>query len=142
MQNKKEAYVVETVCLTKRYGNREVIKRLNLQVPEGAIYGFIGRNGAGKSTTLKLVTGLAKPTEGEIRLFGKSIENGAVRRRIGVLVEAAGLYPNMTARQNLVMKAKCMGLPDERGVDQVLEAVGLSDTGKKKIKSPGRWQKR
>ncbi|MCX4315166.1 MAG: ATP-binding cassette domain-containing protein [Lachnospiraceae bacterium] len=134
MQNKKEAYVVETVCLTKRYGNREVIKRLNLQVPEGAIYGFIGRNGAGKSTTLKLVTGLAKPTEGEIRLFGKSIENEAVRRRIGVLVEAAGLYPNMTARQNLVMKAKCMGLPDERGVDQVLEATGLSDTGKKKIK--------
>ncbi len=134
MQYKKKPYAVETACLTKRYGSREVVKQVDLRVPEGAIYGFIGQNGAGKSTTLKLVTGLAKPTEGEIRLFGRSVNSPVIGRRLGVLIESAGLYRNMTARENLVMKAKCIGLPEEKGVDQVLETTGLSDTGKKKIK--------
>ena len=104
---------------------------MTIKIGEGEIYGFIGRNGAGKSTTLKMLSGLANPTEGEIRLFGRPVSDPAVRRRMGVLIEAAGIYPNMTARQNAVMKAKCMGLTDESSVDAVLKITGLADVGRK-----------
>lgn len=135
MNTKKESVLaVETKGLTKLYGGKAAVKDLNLRVGEGQIYGFIGRNGAGKSTTLKMISGLASPTQGEVSLFGKPISDSVVRRRLGVLIEAAGLYPNMTARQNVVMKAKCMGLAEEKSVDQVLELTGLSDTGKKQVK--------
>lgn len=125
---------VETVCLTKRYKDKEAVKHLDMQVREGEIYGFIGKNGAGKSTTMKMLCGLAVPTEGEIRLFGKPVNDPVIRRRLGVLIESPGLYPNMTARQNAVMKARCMGLVDERSVEEALHLAGLSDTGKKKVK--------
>lgn len=135
MNTKKESVLaVETKGMTKLYGGKAAVKDLNLRVGEGQIYGFIGRNGAGKSTTLKMISGLASPTQGEVSLFGKPISDPVVRRRLGVLIEAAGLYPNMTARQNVVMKAKCMGLAEEKSVDQVLELTGLSDTGKKQVK--------
>lgn len=133
VENRK-AYAVETVGLTKLYGDKAAVKDLNLKVGEGQIYGFIGRNGAGKSTTLKMLSGLAAPTSGEVRLFGKPVSESAVRRRLGVLIEAAGLYPNMTARQNGVLKAKCMGLANEKRVDEALELTGLADTGKKQVK--------
>lgn len=125
---------IETTSLTKMYGGKAAVKRLNLKIQEGEIYGFIGRNGAGKSTTLKMICGIAWPTEGEIRLFGKPVSDPVVRRRLGVLIESAGVYPHMTARQNVVMKAMCMGLADERSVDDVLRMTGLADVGKKKVK--------
>ncbi|MCI9487312.1 MAG: ATP-binding cassette domain-containing protein [Lachnospiraceae bacterium] len=127
-------FAIETMALTKQYGNRAAVKNLGMQVREGEIYGFIGRNGAGKSTTLKMLSGLAQPTAGEVRLFGKPVSDPAVRRRLGVLIEAAGLYPRMSARQNAMMKAKCMGLADEEAVDTVLEKTGLLETGKKKVR--------
>lgn len=130
----ENTFAIDTVSLTKMYGDKAAVKRLDLKVREGEIYGFIGRNGAGKSTTLKMLCGIANPTEGEIRLFGRPVSDPAVRRRMGVLIESAGLYPNMTARQNVVMKAKCMGLTDENSVDDVLKATGLIDAGKKKTK--------
>ena len=131
---RRDQLAIETMALTKMYRDKAAVKNVTLKVREGEIYGFIGRNGAGKSTALKMVSGLASPTEGEIRLFGKPVSDPAVRRRLGVLIEAAGLYPNMTARQNAVMKAKCMGLADERSVDTVLKVTGLADTGRKKVK--------
>ena len=131
---RRDKLAIETMALTKMYRDKAAVKNVTLKVREGEIYGFIGRNGAGKSTALKMVSGLASPTEGEIRLFGKPVSDPAVRRRLGVLIEAAGLYPNMTARQNAVMKAKCMGLADERSVDTVLKVTGLADTGRKKVK--------
>lgn len=130
--NKQAA--VETVCLTKKYKEKTVVRQLHLTVREGEIYGFIGRNGAGKSTTLKMISGLVRPTEGEVRLFGRSGNDPAVYRRLGALIESPGLYPHMTARQNVVMKAKCMGIADEKSVDQVLAITGLADTGKKRIR--------
>lgn len=131
---RENAFVIETTALTKMYGNKPAVKNLELKIREGEIYGFIGRNGAGKSTTLKMLCGLAHPTEGEIRLFGKPVSDPAVRRRLGILIESAGLYPNMTARQNVVMKARCMGLADEKSVDDVLQVTGMQDTGRKKVK--------
>ena len=135
MNTKKESVpAVETKGLTKLYGGKAAVKDLNLRVGEGQIYGFIGRNGAGKSTTLKMISGLASPTQGEVSLFGKPLSDPVVRRRLGVLIEEAGLYPNMTARQNVVMKAKCLGLAEEKSIDQVLDLTGLSNTGKKQVK--------
>lgn len=135
MNTKKESVpAVETKGLTKLYGGKAAVKDLNLRVGEGQIYGFIGRNGAGKSTTLKMISGLASPTQGEVSLFGKPLSDPVVRRRLGVLIEEAGLYPNVTARQNVVMKAKCMGLAEEKSIDQVLDLTGLSNTGKKQVK--------
>lgn len=115
MNTKKENILaVETRGLTKLYGDKAAVRDLNLKVGEGQIYGFIGRNGAGKSTTLKMISGLASPTQGEVFLFGKPVSDPVIRRRLGVLIEAAGLYPNMTARQNVIMKAKCMGVAEEK----------------------------
>lgn len=125
-------FIVETSDLTKMYGTKAAVNHMDMKVREGAIYGFIGRNGAGKSTTLKMLCGLASPTAGEVRLFGRQVEDGIVARRVGCLIESAGLYPNMTARQNVVAKAKCMGLTDEKSVDRVLDTVGLSNVGNKK----------
>ena len=134
MKEQEKGLAVEAVCLTKMYQKKAAVNRLDMSVREGEIYGFIGKNGAGKSTTMKMLCGLARPAEGEIRLFGKPVSDPAVRRRMGVLIEAPGLYPNMTARQNAVMKARCMGLADERIVDEALLLAGLADTGKKKVK--------
>lgn len=134
MKEQEKGLAVEAVCLTKMYQKKAAVNRLDMSVREGEIYGFIGKNGAGKSTTMKMLCGLARPAEGEIRLFGKPVSDPAVRRRMGVLIETPGLYPNMTARQNAVMKARCMGLADERSVDEALLLAGLADTGKKKVK--------
>ena len=135
MGTKKENILaVETRGLTKLYGDKAAVRDLNLKVGEGQIYGFIGRNGAGKSTTLKMISGLANPTQGEVLLYGKPVSDPVIRRRLGVLIEAAGLYPTMTARQNVIMKAKCMGLAEEKSIDRALELTGLSDTGKKRVK--------
>lgn len=133
IQTKTEA-AVETRALTKRYRDKAAVSHMDMKVENGAIYGFIGRNGAGKSTTLKMLCGLAKPSEGEIRLFGKAAGDEMTARRIGSLIESTGFYPRMTARQNLIMKAKCMGLADEKGVDRALALTGLSDTGKKHVR--------
>ena len=133
MERGEERYAVETLSLTKVYKGRPAVDHIDMKVREGAIYGFIGRNGAGKSTTLKMICGLAKPTERDIRLFGKPMDDFSAARRTGCLIELTGLYPKMTARQNLIMKAKCMGLADEESVDRVMASTGLSDTGKKKV---------
>ena len=134
MAKEKEKLAVETLSLTKSYNGKAAVNHLSMQVRQGAIYGFIGRNGAGKSTTLKMLCGLAKPPEGEIRLFGKPAEDSYMARRLGCLIESTGLYPNMTARQNMMMKAKCMGLTDEKSVDRALASTGLADTGSKKAR--------
>ena len=134
IQNQENTPAVETTALTRLYKGRAAVIHLNLKVKKGAVYGFIGRNGAGKSTTLKMLCGLVKPSEGEIRLFGKEGNDPVVARRIGCLIESAGLYPNMTARQNMLMKAKCMGLTEEKSVDNLLEQTGLTGAGNKKTK--------
>lgn len=133
VQDRKEL-VVETRALTKTYKGKTAVDHMEMKVEEGAIYGFIGRNGAGKSTTLKMLCGLAKPGSGEIRLFGKPVKDELAARRIGALIESAGLYPGMSARQNMVMKAKCLGLTDEKSIDRTLAATGLADAGNKRVK--------
>lgn len=127
-------YAVRTHSLTKIYGQKPAVDHIDMNVKKGEIYGFIGRNGAGKSTTLKMLCGLAHPTEGEISLFGSPVSDQAARRRVGMLIENAGLYPYCTARENMILKAQCLGLLNKNSVDHFLELMNIADTGNKKVK--------
>ena len=94
--------LLSTNGLTKQYGHHKAVDKVNLHIKKGAIYGFIGRNGAGKTTCLKMISGLARPTAGEIEMFGcKGKELERIRSRVGCLIEAPGLYGNMNAYTNL-----------------------------------------
>ena len=98
-------YVLETNGLSKRYRDFTALNGLNIHIPKGSIYGFIGRNGAGKTTFMKIISGLSAPSEGEFSLFGYPYsEISKVRNRVGCLIEAPGLYPDMSAFQNLKAK--------------------------------------
>jgi len=128
-------YLLETRNLSKQYGRFYAVNNVNMRIKKGAIYGFIGRNGAGKSTLLKMVSGLAKPTNGDIIMFGKSGRESDINKgRVGCLIEAPGLYQNMSAYDNLKMKCTIMGLNNRKYIEELLEIVGLSDTGKKSTK--------
>lgn len=127
--------LLQTSGLTKRYGRHKAVDHVNIHIKKGAIYGFIGRNGAGKTTCLRMISGLAKPTEGEITLFGyQGKELKEVRSRIGCLIEAPGLYGNMTAYENLKIKYRLFGISKPGYIEEILETVGLKDVGKKKTK--------
>lgn len=126
---------VKITGLTKYYGSKAAVADLNMTVPEGSIYGFIGRNGAGKSTTLKMLCGLAKKDSGDISVYGKSITHEPSAGRIGILIEDAGLYPGFCAYDNLKMKALCTGiLHAEKRIAEMLSLVGLEHAGKKVVR--------
>lgn len=127
-------YVLSTSGLTKRYGKVRAVDGVSLHVKEGEIYGFIGRNGAGKTTFMKMVCGLASPSEGEITLFE---DKGAAARkhyaRIGNLIEAPGLYPGMTGKENLKCKSIALGVSKKGYEESLLKMVGLETAGKKRV---------
>lgn len=127
-------YVLKTENLTKVYGKNKVVKDVCMNVRKGDIYGFIGKNGAGKTTFMRMVAGMAAPTAGTIHLFG-SEELEKQRNRIGTLIENPGIYPNMTAKENLEVARRNFGIADKQAVEDMLDFVGLSDTGKKKVKN-------
>lgn len=131
----EQEYAIETKELTKQYQNKTVVNQVSLKVKKGEIYGFIGRNGAGKSTTLKMCCGLVHPSEGEVMLYGSPVKNELVRRRVGMLIESAGLYPNLSAKENMILKAKCMGSTDLDKIEDLLSILKLKDAGNKKIKA-------
>ena len=127
-------YVLETNALTKIYGKSKVVNEVSMHVEKGSIYGFIGKNGAGKTTFMRMAAGLAAPSAGSMTLFGS--ENLEQQRiRIGTLIESPGIYPNMTARENLTVIRTALGITDKKRVDEMLALVGLSDAGKKKVKN-------
>ena len=103
--------VIQTMGLSKRYRDRWAVDHLDLRVEQGDIYGFIGQNGAGKSTTLKLLCGLARPTQGEALIFGKPVRDSVARRRVGALIEQPGLYPDLSGWENLRLYATLLGMP-------------------------------
>lgn len=120
-------YVIETRNLTKRYGKQIAVDCLNLHVPNGKIYGLLGRNGAGKTTAMKMLLNLASPTGGSIRLFGEdTAETGAnTWHRIGSMIEAPGFYENLTAAENLKILARLRGQHRKDTVENALSVVGL-----------------
>lgn len=128
--------VLKTYNLCKRYKNQMAVDNISMTINQGDIYGFIGQNGAGKTTLIRLITGLAHRSSGEIELFGGSSEEQLNKGReyIGSLIESPAFYKNMTARENLEVSRLVRNIPGKDRIDEVLELVGLKDTGKKKVK--------
>ena len=127
--------LLETRNLTKQYGHYKAVNGVSLHIKKGAIYGFIGRNGAGKTTCLKMISGLAEATDGEIELFGyKGKDLRQIRSRVGCLIEAPGLYGSMTAYENLNIKCKLFGIKKKGYIEEILRVVGLDNVGRKKTK--------
>ncbi len=119
------SYIMTTTNLTKTYGKKDAAKDVSIHVREGEIYGLIGRNGAGKTTVMRMISGLSKPTSGSYQL------NGENKFGVGVLIESPGIYPNMSAAENLRLKCIAMGCYSKKYVDDLLLTVGLENAGKK-----------
>lgn len=132
-----ESIVMEAKGITKKYRQTLALDNVALKLEKGKIYGFIGQNGAGKTTLIRLITGLAFPTDGELSLWGKTGEKNLQeqRKRIGSLIEGPALYNNMTAYQNMEVQRIQRGIPDRSIIDKTLKTVGLSDTGRKKVRN-------
>lgn len=131
-------YILTANALCKQYGHFKALDGLSMHVPQGAIYGFVGKNGAGKTTLIRLICGLQKPTAGEFYLYGKesrSKEIAKSRRRMGAVVETPSVYMELSARENLRQQYWILGRPSMDGIQELLELVGLADTGKKKAKN-------
>lgn len=128
-------YVVDTKSLTKSFGNNKAVDNVSLHIRRGEIYGFIGRNGAGKTTFMKMVSGLSTPTSGELSLFGASgREAQKYHSRIGNLIEQPGLYDGMGAKENLHLKCLALGIHERGYEEELLDKVGLKDIKGKKVK--------
>ena len=127
---------IEIRNLSKNFGSKQALKGLNMNVPAGAIYGFIGENGSGKSTTEKLLCGLMPPSGGTIRLYGRDYTDPDVRAKIGVLIEAPGCFPNMSVWGNMMLQAANLGIQDaEDEVAKVLKVVRMEGAASNKFKN-------
>lgn len=123
--------ILETKNLSKNFkGEKAAVKDISLKVNRNSIYGLLGPNGAGKSTILKMITGMLKPSSGEI-LFNGHKWNRKDLASIGSLIEEAPLYENLTAEENLKVRTTILNLPDSR-IKEVLKIVELENTGKKR----------
>lgn len=125
---------IEIKNLTKNFGQKQALSGLNMTVPQGAIYGFIGENGSGKSTTEKLICGLLVPSGGEIKLFGKDYKDAEARSKIGVLIESPGCFPNYSVWNNMMLQAANLNISNaEKEVRKVLKIVRMGRLGSEQI---------
>lgn len=139
---KPYAWAIETRGLTKRFGDATVVDRLDLRVPAGSVFGFLGPNGSGKTTTIRMLLGLISPTAGEVHLLGEPIPSASasVLPRVGALVEGPAFYPWLSGSQNLArldaagMQLQSVTTRSER-IDTALSRVGLTAAGNKKVKA-------
>ena len=126
-------YILETRDLTKIYDQKEAARDVNLHIREGQIYGLIGRNGAGKTTIMRMISGLSRPSRGSYSLFGKTgLAMQKMLRNVGVLIEHPGLYPKLSAYENLKIKCIGAGIKPKGYVEELLKTVGLENTDDKK----------
>lgn len=123
--------ILKTNALCKKFKGQMAVNKVSLNIPRNSVYGLLGPNGAGKSTTLKMLTGILKPTFGTVTFNGQPWSREALNE-IGALIEMPPLYENLTARENLKVRTTLLGLPDKR-IDEVLQIVQLTNTGKKRV---------
>jgi len=125
--------IIETRHLTKQYGAQKSVADLNIHVRKGRIYGLLGRNGAGKTTAMKMLLGLTEPTAGEVLLWGEPLHGNEKKAlpRIGSMIESPGFYPNLTGTENLRIFATLRGVPNAHAIQDALELVGLPYKDKK-----------
>lgn len=126
--------VIKLRDISKKRGQTEILNHLNMTVYQKDIYGFIGQNGAGKSTTMKIIMSLIKETQGQLELFD-SLDNQINRSRIGALIENPAFYPYMTAYENLKYYVQYKGIVEINSIEKVLKMVGLENVRKKKYKN-------
>ncbi|SMC30980.1 ABC-2 type transport system ATP-binding protein [Oscillospiraceae bacterium] len=121
--------------LSKSYGAKRVLENVSFEIEKGKIYGFIGENGAGKTTAIRAITGLSHVTDGKVELFGRSDKKGLEegRKKIGCLVEKPILALNKTAKDNLMSQQLLYGKEDAAKADKILKRVGLGDVKDKKV---------
>ena len=130
-------YILTARSLGKRYKNFKALNDFSIHVPKGAIYGFVGKNGAGKTTFIRLVCGLQEPSAGSYTIYRTENNNPGIarcRRRMGAVVETPSIYQDMTAEDNLKEQYRIIGLPSFDSIPELLRLVGLENTGKKKAK--------
>ena len=131
-------YILTAESLGKQYRHFKALDSFSIHVPKGSIYGFVGKNGAGKTTFIRLICGLQEPTSGSYTLYGaKNTDPGITksRRRTGAVVETPSIYLDMTAEDNLKEQYRIIGLPSFDDIPELLRLVGLENTGKKKAKN-------
>ncbi|MFS0726392.1 ABC transporter ATP-binding protein [Paenibacillus sp. 1P07SE] len=118
---------IEIMGLTKLYSNGRGMTDLNLTIDEGDIFGFLGPNGSGKTTAMKMMAGLVKPDSGEVRIFGASVQQDYVNamKQVGCMIESAESYPYLTANDNLKLFARYYPQVDQRRIDECLEITGM-----------------
>ncbi|MDE7264933.1 MAG: ABC transporter ATP-binding protein [Clostridia bacterium] len=127
---------VEIRNLSKSFGQKQALAGLNMTVPEGAIYGFIGENGSGKSTTEKLICGLLVPGGGTVKLFGRDYSDADVRAKIGVLIEQPGCYPDYSVWNNMMLQAANLGIKNAaEEARKVLRTVRMEGSAGNKFKN-------
>lgn len=129
-------HAIEIRNLSKNFGEKQAVAGLNMTVPVGAIYGFIGENGCGKSTTEKMICGLIRPDGGEIKLFNRAYTDGDVRAKIGVLIEAPGCFPNCSVWNNMQLQAANLGLKNaDEEIRKTLKLVRMEGAAGNKYKN-------
>ena len=126
--------VIKLRDISKKRGQTEILNHLNMTVYQKDIYGFIGQNGAGKSTTMKIIMSLIEETQGQLELFD-SLDNQINRSRIGAIIENPAFYPYMTAYENLKYYVQYKGIVEINSIEKVLKMVGLENVRKKKYKN-------
>ncbi|WP_317907035.1 ABC transporter ATP-binding protein, partial [Bacillus subtilis] len=129
--------IIETKGVTKTYNRIDVVKDAGLLVPEGEVYGFLGPNGSGKTTMMRMLMGLIRPDSGEILMFGNRMPDNriSILAKTGALIEKPSYYEHLDGRDNLRILATLRGISDNRAIDWALERVGLHRVGSKKVKS-------
>lgn len=127
---------IEIFNLSKNFGAKQAVNGLNMTVPVGAIYGFIGENSSGKSTTEKMICGLIHPDGGSIKLFGKDYTDAVVRAKMGVLIEAPGCFPNLTVWDNMMLQAANLSIKNAKTeIAKVLKQVRMEGAASNKYKN-------
>ena len=122
-------FAIETQGMTRAFGGVNAVENLDLTIPKGTIYGFLGPNGCGKSTSIRMLTGLLSPTSGEIRVLGETLPGAEekLRRRIGYMTQKFSLYDNLSVRENLEFVAQIYGLNRRASKQRIAELVTLYD---------------
>lgn len=131
-------YVLKAEALTKIYGHHKALDNFSIHIPNGAIYGLVGKNGAGKTTLLRLICGLQEATSGEYTLYGVSSRKHEIlnaRKEMGAVIETPAIYLDMSATGNLKEQYRILGICSFDTIPELLKMVGLENTGRKKAKN-------
>ncbi|MNK47952.1 putative ABC transporter ATP-binding protein YxlF [compost metagenome] len=128
-------HILKTTNLTKTYDKHVAVNQMNMSIGKGEIYGFLGQNGAGKTTAIRMMLGLVKPTSGDVEMFGEKITKNSFKafERVGAIIETPGSYKNLTAYENLDIHRRLMGISAKSLIEETLDLVGLLEVRNRRV---------